>query len=955
MESSWNAHQRAPTTHAQPRRLLTTTQLLEQSRMRQERLTRQFGDSAAANSSSPPVAAANLAPSASSPRGNASNISAGVTSMAFHQNASAPSLPSPAPSDETSASKDRSALSQSPNNMHVVAALSHATTLGRNQVQINQNVHNAHLQRRQHQAAAIAQNHVVPSSSAMAPPIPQFLTLDPSRQPGAVRSPGHPCAAPGAQSPASPLAGSPIAGPGGASRVPDGLLFNRLRAVERELAASMPSAVDNGRLQLLQDAVKYQDWFFQTLHQLFVLRMYSPASLPRSIRELNPECFAMIEAVLCPNSSCSPIFLKFAAEFPEPLMDIYSDLNGVARTIFENRVAWVKRFLLSLASKWPAFTREFTHERQAPPLVQDMVEQLGLESRVLHRVFFTTIARKFWEVVDCEEMTELIKIHELDAWGYHEAGHRRTQQEKNNAYILFKGVYLDYQLRKKDRLRAQQPYVVSSVLVSQFVSIPQSMQRAAPQVLPSSSMPISASPVQPQTGSTAAQQIHLAQMAQRRHQQQLQQSHRNSPNLARPEHSPISVQPGILSGLRDGINMFFNPPKTIRMFPPEGAAPRSQPTHPDTIRSALHQAHLRSPMLVPKEPEPSGARLYQHVVGYTLSPTIVDTRPIRVLKFHVAEDAIRRRPELLPSDITGSLPKLLVQEGSCTFRLRCSAMPSAAGFTTEHAWVTADNVWPEEMIFEVNGQSLDVRRKLHHGKYLPANLTQLLRAGENELTIFSNDLKRDRHKDKPLQYTIAVEAIGTISHNKIVSNIRRVSAPRSLDIIRKSLTADNHGDDDDDEIAVVSSALTINLFDPFTNSRIFDLPVRGAFCLHRDCFDLETFLSQCKRQRPGEPSVVDCWRCPLCRGDVRPQSLIVDEFLLQVRAELAAAGKLETRAIAVLPDGSWKPKEAPAATGVRSPSLAREEGAQSRSGSAVAGAAAPNVAANKVIEIIELD
>jgi hypothetical protein len=52
----------------------------------------------------------------------------------------------------------------------------------------------------------------------------------------------------------------------------------------------------------------------------------------------------------------------------------------------------------------------------------------------------------------------------------------------------------------------------------------------------------------------------------------------------------------------------------------------------------------------------------------------------------------------------------------------------------------------------------------------------------------------------------------------------------------------------------------------------------------------------------------DQWRCPICRADARPQYLVVDGFLEEVKKALDAQGRSNTRAINVHQDGSWKPK-----------------------------------------------
>lgn len=277
------------------------------------------------------------------------------------------------------------------------------------------------------------------------------------------------------------------------------------------------------------------------------------------------------------------------------------------------------------------------------------------------------------------------------------------------------------------------------------------------------------------------------------------------------------------------------------------------------------------------------------------------------------------------------------------YRLRCCAVP-ATGFTSESSWVVADNSWPEELSFELNGVQLYTRRKLHHGRYLPIDVTSNVVRGLNKLKILLNRPANDKRK---FDYALAIETIGVMSHESITNGLGRVSAQDSLSEIKKALSNENAHNDDDVDVAVTSSNMTIGVVEPLSQARLVDVPVRGVNCRHKDVFDLEVFLSVCKRERPGWPTVVDCWRCPLCRGDIRPQNIIIDEFLVQVRAELEKRDLVDTKAIVIEADGSWRPKEEEL-IGVRSSSLDREDAGRRRS-----AAAAP--APTKAVEIIELD
>lgn len=183
------------------------------------------------------------------------------------------------------------------------------------------------------------------------------------------------------------------------------------------------------------------------------------------------------------------------------------------------------------------------------------------------------------------------------------------------------------------------------------------------------------------------------------------------------------------------------------------------------------------------------------------------------------------------------------------------------------------------------------------------------KAGEGANTVRISFPRSRKHGEA--NYAFAVEVIEVLQHRTITSMVKtqRIPGSETLSNIMSKLSVSL---DDDDEIAMVASDLTIDLADPFT-AKIFETPVRGVTCLHRECFDLETFLitRNSKPRRPEQPCMVDVWKCPLCGKDARPYSLRVDEFLLSVRTSLAEQGKLDCKAILVAADGNWKAKPEP--------------------------------------------
>lgn len=207
----------------------------------------------------------------------------------------------------------------------------------------------------------------------------------------------------------------------------------------------------------------------------------------------------------------------------------------------------------------------------------------------------------------------------------------------------------------------------------------------------------------------------------------------------------------------------------------------------------------------------------------------------------------------------------------------------------------------------INGHDLHVRRKLHHGKDLPIDVTDYLISGQNMLEFFLNSGPEDPDAS---DYVFAIETVGVKSEETIIKECkkRERAAEEVLTAIKDSLNgAGSAMENDDDDIIMVSGNVTIDLVDPITQNTTLTIPVRGLDCTHWSCFDLPAFLQS--RMFPDRGiSAVDVWRCPICRGDARPQSLIVDGFVLKARKKLDQDGKQKARAIIVEADGSWRPR-----------------------------------------------
>lgn len=180
----------------------------------------------------------------------------------------------------------------------------------------------------------------------------------------------------------------------------------------------------------------------------------------------------------------------------------------------------------------------------------------------------------------------------------------------------------------------------------------------------------------------------------------------------------------------------------------------------------------------------------------------------------------------------------------------------------------------------------------------------MLCAGDNTIQVSLPEVRANM--DESSTYFMGVEVVTTLAHEAVRDLIQaneHISADETKREVQRRL---NPGDSDD--IIVANDHICVSVTDPFT-CNLFKSPVRGVDCKHIDCFDLDIWLQtrNCKPSRDeGEPSEVDCWKCPICGSDARPVSLHVDDYFAEVQRELRRGGNLDVKHISITSDGSWK-------------------------------------------------
>jgi hypothetical protein len=665
---------------------------------------------------------------------------------------------------------------------------------------------------------------------------------------------------------------------------------------------------DGQRIRLLKEAVDSKDFAYLSIHQYFCLATVDYNSLPPNLRALPalPKALDCISQVLDSNSNISPWLVQWFSNFPMPLGQIAISWP----TKYKQQQEAFARFADRTSMHFFDLKRRCV-ERRYPPLVRELFEELGIVSAVFQRVVFLATLRSFWAQTGGRTSLPVSQAEDLFHKNQTEY-HRRVIQNQTPPQIL---LYSKAEISRENENYGRHYKLLHIQHENMFPrSFPPnaSLQQGQPQQRQQLQRP---------------QQPQQLQRPRGRPPSELNLSRRASNPVVQPQNlrwgdsragvvrPPITVvsggaraiskQPSIASvpAVQQHLQVHQQPRRGL-LFPPRGSI-RAQPSQPNPTQSALHQAHLRSPILKPEQgtPESSPKVLYQFVKGFAILPTMLAANvPTQLLKFKVSEKYFKTIPKDQPGQL-GEPPTRAIGKLTQTYRLR-SIKWAFSRAPDESAWMAADNSWLPYAYFKLNEHILHPRKKLHNGKDLPIDLTPHLKEGENSLQIA---VMRQIPNRAPLNCALAIEIVGVKSHEEIKQDcfkMNRIPTEQVKAAIKASLA----GLDGDDEIAIVSSNISINLFDPFSACRIYDVPVRGRECLHHDCFDLETFLQTRKRKQPTWPTAVDEWKCPLCKADVRPQNLIVDGFMEEVRAKLSEQNMLDTRAIVVEQDGSWKPK-----------------------------------------------
>lgn len=342
---------------------------------------------------------------------------------------------------------------------------------------------------------------------------------------------------------------------------------------------------------------------------------------------------------------------------------------------------------------------------------------------------------------------------------------------------------------------------------------------------------------------------------------------------------------------------YIMPPQFL---PPLGYSQGTN-THFNSVESALHQAHVRSPILTATNSKgdiDKTMKYFRFMWGLVVMPDRLHLQKRHIRwTFTVSKESV----QLLAKNATEldcPMHTRTVNIGSRFCRIRCVQVADIGADLSESDWAVADNTWPKNVAIILNGTALEIRRKLHYGKDLPVDVSQYIQEGQNTLSIATIWLPQEN----PAVYAVALETLQVTTDKKIKEEIRTIErAEAQKRIIERASNVDP-------DIQIIDPSIVLDITDPYTSS-IFKVPVRGKNCRHNQCFDLDVFLQTRGSKTPGEPCGPDQFKCPLCGCDARPQSLVVDGFFEKVREELSGTNRLDARAIILHESGEWQIKE----------------------------------------------
>ncbi|MCJ1401913.1 hypothetical protein MMC11_005130 [Xylographa trunciseda] len=689
-------------------------------------------------------------------------------------------------------------------------------------------------------------------------------------------------------------------------------IHSRIESTRRTQTSGMTGPLEESRLRLLKTACESGDVFYLVLHQLYCLCSTPGFSIGHlDLNEIQANGLAVVEELILPNKGLMNESITWLSVFPQSFESLFR-LSSIYRSAYSD----VRRCLELLGHSWFQF-KGVCITRKCPPIINNMDIDLGVKSTVFQHVIFTALHRLLWNGshdVCSVKSYDLFKDNQRMSQHWHVRRISGNPPSQDEVALYHQKLVAEYQHSQNCHVQhshgvpvsaneaRQPPSTMMPPLVHNQASSSYQSRPRPPPILPSSRWNASglATPVQSPVATSPTNNMSVLPNTYHRHiMSYTQQRSAPTPTSTNQTRTFVPPHPSAASQQTQPGLDYYNPSQRSNILPPIGFSLQYNGQPLDN--TALHQAHLRNTDLyiTRADNEPKGSIYFQYFKELVAEPTLVRPQDRNVF-FHFSISAEMLATTTKDEPQPQGAPSIRIAHNkSHIFRLRCvkTAHPNKK---SSMPWLTEDTSWPSNAVFVCNDTHLELRRKAHYGKDLPVDITSLVREGDNTIHVAILQVGPSAIDTGPM-FAIAVEVIEIGNLSTVKEYVHDVSITMAERIRMRLKPTDS-------DVEVLNGDITIDVVDPYSSSLI-QTPTRGADCRHYECFDLTNFLGTRLGSPKGSPCQPEQFRCPICNGDARPQSLVIDKWFCKVLEGIRHLDRLDARSIIIDAAGTWRIKE----------------------------------------------